>query len=171
MTKASFPSALESESEYLALIRVHVPTITRTVALDHLEACYAVSEGGEKRFRKVPVKNDPPRIISSPRPALLVLVDGPPALRPMPGLNVERVINTRALILQVDGVFYLNASAHWYQAVDINGPWTLATITPPVLAAATQNAVASQNVDLMPPDPNAVTTTPASFRQHRTRRN
>ncbi|HXA45715.1 MAG TPA: carbohydrate-binding family V/XII, partial [Candidatus Angelobacter sp.] len=162
VTKASFPSALESQSEYLALIREHVPTITKTVALDHLEACFAVSEA-VKNARKVPVKNDPPRIFTSTRPALLVLVDGPPALRPMPGLNVERVINSRALILQVDGVFYLSASGHWYQAVDINGPWTLSASTPPVLAAAMQDAVASQNVDLMPPDPNAVTTTPAVF--------
>jgi len=129
VTKVRFPSAPESQGEYLALIREHVPTVTKTVALDHLEACYAVSEA-VRNARQYPVKNDPPRIISSTRPALLVLVDGPPALRPVPGSEVERVINSRALILKADGVFYLSASAHWYQAMDINGPWTLADYPP-----------------------------------------
>jgi len=49
-----------------------------------------------KKAQIVPVRNDPPRIIYSANPSLLVLVDGPPALRPMPGLDVEHIINTRA---------------------------------------------------------------------------
>jgi len=100
------------------------------------------------------VRNDPPRIIYSAIPSLLVLVDGPPALRPMPGLDVEHIINTRALILKVGSVFYLNASDHWYQAPDVGGSWTLAPSSP-LLEAAKQAAVASQSVDLMPSGTNA----------------
>jgi hypothetical protein len=92
-----------------------------------------------------------------------VLVDGPPALRPMPGSDVERVINSRALILKVGNVFYLNASDHWYEASDVGGRWTLIPIPPAFLDAAKQTAMASQSVDLMPPGTNAVTTTPAIF--------
>ena len=54
-----------------------------------------------KKSRAVPVKNNPPAIIHSTTPALLVLVDGPPVLRRIPGLNVQRVINTRALIVNL----------------------------------------------------------------------
>ena len=162
VTKAMFPSVPELQNEYLALIRKHVPTVSKTVALDHLEASYAISEA-VKRGDTVPVRNDPPRFIYSASPALLVLVDGPPALRQMPGLQVERVINSRALILKAANTFYLNASDHWYQANDVGGPWTLAQSTPASLEAAKQEAVASQSVDLMPPGTNAVTTTPAVF--------
>src|SRR5207237_5396150 len=80
VTKAKFPSVPELQNEYLALIRKHVPTVSKTVALDHLEASYAVSEA-VKKARTVAVKNDPPRILYSAVPSLLVLIDGPPALR------------------------------------------------------------------------------------------
>src|SRR5260221_1643509 len=124
-TKAMFPSVPELQDCYLLLIRRHVPTVAKTVALDHLEATYAMSEA-VKKARTVPVKNEPPRIIYSATPALLVLVDGAPVLRPVPDLDVERVINTRALILNTGAIFYLNAFGHWYQAIDVEGPWTLA---------------------------------------------
>src|SRR5277367_4566075 len=162
ITKAMFPSVPELENTYLALIRAHVPTVGKTVALDHLEATYAMSEA-VKKARTVQVKNDPPRIIYSTSPSLLVLVDGAPVLRPVPGLDVERVINTRALILNTGAVFYLSASEHWYQAIDVEGPWTLASNPPASLDAAKQAAVVSQSVDLMLPGTSAVTTTPTIF--------
>jgi len=162
VTKAKFPSVREIQDEYLAIIRKHVPTVSKTVALDHVEAAYAMSEAVKKAFT-VPVKNDPPRIIYSTIPALLVLVDGPPALRLVPDLDVQRVINTRALILKVGDFFYLNASDHWYQSPKVEGPWALASSPPASLEAARQAAVASQSVDLLPPGTNAVTTTPAIF--------
>src|SRR5437773_1054121 len=120
VTKAKFPSVPELQNEYLAIIRKHVPTVSKTVALDHLEASYAVSEA-VKKARTVAVKNDPPRILYSAVPSLLVLVDGPPALRPLPGLDVQRVINSQALILKDGSVFYLYASDRWYQAPDVAG--------------------------------------------------
>ena len=47
-----------------------------------------------------PVRNEPPAVIFSDRPAILVPIDGAPVLRDMVGLGVKRVLNTRALILQ-----------------------------------------------------------------------
>jgi hypothetical protein len=162
VTKAMFPSAPESQSEYLELIRKHVPTVTKTVALDHLEASYAMSEA-VKNSKTVPVKNDPPRIIYSSTPSLLVLIDGPPALRTMPNLDVQRVINSQALILKDGFYYYLYASGNWYQAIDVEGPWSPAPNPPAALEAAKQTAVASQTIDLLPPGTNAVTTMPAVF--------
>ena len=162
VTRATFPSLPALQNEYLALIRRHVPTLAKTVALDHLEASYAISEA-VKKAQAVPVKNDPPRIIYSARPALLVLVDGPPVPRTMPGLNVDRVINSQALILKIGVEYYLSAYDQWYQAVDLNGPWTLSTDPPQVLESAKQAAVASQTVDLMPPGTNSVGILPNIF--------
>src|SRR5438270_10400099 len=95
VTRGNFPSAVNLQTNYLALIRKHVPLVNKTIALDHLEAEYAISEA-VKKSRTVPVKNDPPRIIYSATAALLVLVDGPPVFRPIAGSSVERAINTRA---------------------------------------------------------------------------
>src|SRR6266404_5378871 len=67
VTKAKFPSVPELESQYLALIARHVPTVSKAVALDHVEASYAVSKA-VKKARTLPVKNDPPRIIYSSTP-------------------------------------------------------------------------------------------------------
>jgi len=90
VTKAAFPSDPELQDQYLALIRKHVPVVTRTVALDHLEANYAISEA-VKKAETVAVRNDVPKIIYSSKPAFLVLVDGPPIFRTVPRFGVERV--------------------------------------------------------------------------------
>ena len=162
VTKAVFPSAPASQGEYLALIREHVSSLAKNVALDHLEASYAISEA-VKKARAVPVRNDPPQIMYSTTPSLLVLVDGPPALRLMPGMSVERVINSRALILKTGAEYYLYAADHWYQATEVGGPWTFAANYPPELEAAKEAAVASHTVDLMPAGTNSVGILPTIF--------
>ena len=86
VTKAMFPSAPESQDEYLALIRRDVPPVTKTVAFDHLEANYAMSRP-LKKSATVLVKNDRREFSTALSPSLLVLIDGPPALRPVPGLE------------------------------------------------------------------------------------
>ncbi len=162
ITRASFPSAPKLQSTYLALIRKQAPLANKTIALDHLEASYAISEA-VKKARAVPVKNDAPSIIYSSTPALLVLVDGSPVFRPIAGSNVVRVINTRALILKLGGQVYLYASDHWYESDSVDGIWDLATNPPAALESARQAEIASQNVDLMPPGTNAVSTTPTVY--------
>src|SRR5712691_5183217 len=44
VTRANFPSAPNLRSNYVTLIRKHVPLASKTIALDHLEAGYAISE-------------------------------------------------------------------------------------------------------------------------------
>ncbi len=163
VSKAKFPGAPGKEADYLALVRNHVSTVVQTVALDHLQASYAISEAVRKA-RAIPVNNEPPRVIYSTTPALLVLVDGPPVLRPMSTVpGVQQVINTRALIVQTGGAYYLIASDHWYQANAVEGPWAPVPNVWPSLEAAKQAAVAANAVDLMPPGTNAVTATPAIY--------
>ena len=122
VTKVSFPTASNQEADYLALIRKYWPAKTRTIALDHLEASFAVSQA-VKKARTVAVKNEPPRIFYSATPAVLVLVDGPPVLRPAFDTGVEQVINTRALIVKMNNNFYLTAASYWYEAPALEGPW------------------------------------------------
>ena len=96
-----------------------------------------------------------PRILFTTTPTILVLVDGEPVLRPMADLNVERVVNTRALIVKAGGRFYLTAMNFWYEAPAIEGPWVMIDNPPALLEKAREAAVAAKMVDLMQPQPGA----------------
>ena len=155
ITKVSFPTAPEDEGPYGAVLRRLLPTGVKTVALDHLEATLAVSEAVKKQ-QALNVSNDVPRILYATTPTVLVLVDGPPVLRPMTGLPaVQRVLNTYALIVEVQNRFYLTALNFWYQAKEIGGPWTPVTDPPAILDQVKAAAAEAKVIDLMAPDPNA----------------
>ncbi len=155
ITKVSFPTAPEKESQYGDLLRKLLPTGVKTVALDHLEASLAVSAAVKKQ-QELNVSNDVPRILYATTPTVLVLVDGPPVLRPMTGLPaVQRVLNTYALIVKIQNRFYLTALNFWYEAKDIGGPWTPVTDPPAILDQVKEAAAEAKVTDLMEPDPNA----------------
>ena len=98
--------------------------------------------GPAERRHPQPVKNDPPRVIFSTTPALLVLVDGKPVLRQVEGtsLSLQRVVNSWALILvdQKGGKHYLRAVGRWFEAGTLDGPWAVAVRPPAALDAAMQ---------------------------------
>lgn len=163
VTQVKFPTAPDKEAQYLALVRSHVPAMVKNMALDHLEGSYAISEAVRKA-RAIPVKNEPPMIIYATSPSLLAMVDGTPVLRPVAAVpDVQQVINTRALILQTGGRYYLFAGNHWYQANVFTGPWLPAENVPSSLNAAKEAAVAAKSVDLLPPGENVLTTLPAVY--------
>src|SRR3546814_10423623 len=61
------------------------------VSLDRIQAALAIAEaqrGGAATPQAV--KNDPPRVILSTTPAILVLVDGKPVLRQVEGSSLQR---------------------------------------------------------------------------------
>lgn len=153
ITRAKFPTQPSKEGEYLKLISKYLPHGVRTVSLDHLEASFAISQA-VKKARGVKVKNDPPRIIFSATPALLILVDGKPVLRPVEGQNAERIINTQALIVKSGGLFYLQAMGRWYQASDLEGPWTVAASVPSSIESIKESLAAVKQADLIEPAPD-----------------
>jgi len=153
-TRAEFPTEPSKQDEYLKMLSKYLPAGVKTVALDHLEASFAISQA-VKKAKAVQVKNDPPRIIFSTSPAVLILVDGNPVLRSVAGQNAERIINTRALIVKVGGRFYLQAMNYWYEASELEGPWTIAKSVPPSLEPIKQGLVTAKQVDLMEPSKNA----------------
>src|SRR5262249_46810334 len=99
-------------------------------------------------------------------PTLLVYVDGGPAWRKVEGTKVERVLNTRPLILKdVDGKIYLHLYDGWMASASLQGPWSVAATTPSSFAAAMKK-LKEQNapVDLLegsPPEQQGGGTSPA----------
>jgi len=124
-----------------------LPEACKTIALDRLESELAVQQQVAKGSAQ-PLRNTPPRVLFSTQPALLVLIDGAPVLRPA-GNGLRRVINTRPLLLEDQGRFYLHVFDGWMQAAALTGPWSVATAPPAALAAVMQSAVADNQVDLL----------------------
>ncbi|MDR3747042.1 MAG: hypothetical protein P4M04_02610 [Acidobacteriota bacterium] len=96
LTKVKFPVAADKEAGLTALLQERVPGAIKTMSLDRLQA--ALEAAGEE-IRGVDVKNDPPKVLIASKPSPLVLIDGMPHLREIQGTNLQRVINTRAVLL------------------------------------------------------------------------
>lgn len=125
LQKLLFPSAPAAADTYRQGFVAMAPPQGRTISLDRLEAMLAV-EGAEKKARAVPVKNEPPKFVFSQTPAILIPVDGKPVWGQVPEASLERLINTRALVL-LDGAtntFYLHLFDGFVTARSLEGPWT-----------------------------------------------
>jgi hypothetical protein len=131
--RVSFPNALGQEAEYLKVVRA-IPGrgATWSMSLDQLEAALAVSAMKAVSRR---VLNNPPEIIFSTQPAMLLMVDGAPQLRPV-GEGIDRVVNTRSLLLRQGNDFYTHMAGHWAQAPALSGPWQWVPSVPPALESA-----------------------------------
>jgi hypothetical protein len=151
VTKANFPTAPEKAEQYLEIMRANTES-TRTVSLERIEANLAITQA-DKKGEAVPLKNDPPKIIYRSTPAILVIIDGDPALRPVEGASgLQRVINTKSLIVQSDGTYYLSLANAWLQAPSAEGPYRRMP-SPPSLVQALHDAIEKDekqtSVDLM----------------------
>jgi hypothetical protein len=147
--KVLFPSAPDKEQAYLEALQKSVVPKTRLIALDRLEADLAITEA-EKKIEAVPVKNDPPRIVFSTVPAILVYIDGEPVYRPVPDMKFQRVINTRPLILKdAQGKHFLHLFDGWVEASSFTGTWTVSQTPPKDLEKVLKDTVASGQVDLL----------------------
>jgi len=71
------------------------------------------------------------RIIFSPVPALLVRIDGEPRYEQVIGTDLQRVINSTALIVRdVAGMHYFRRGDTWMEGYDLTGPWSTAGTVP-----------------------------------------
>ncbi|MGH7331956.1 MAG: carbohydrate-binding family V/XII, partial [Candidatus Rokuibacteriota bacterium] len=152
VTKASFPGFPQKTDDLLRVIRQQVPAGIKVLGLAQVEANLAVAQA-KQTAKVIPVKNDPPQIIFSPTPALLIRIDGQPSLRQVSGSSLLRVINTRSLILldSATGQYYLYAFDQWLDAPTLTGPWAPAGSVSSALESARQAAVAAGQVDLLEP--------------------
>src|SRR6266852_6822899 len=156
VSKADFPTVPDGGAGYLAALQRSLSDAPLTIALDRLQAELEI-EQAENPGGVVAVRNDPPRIIVSQAPALLLRIDGQSALRSVAGTSLLRVINTRVLLLldQSAGRYYLWLRNQWLAAPKLDGPWAAVSDPSAALDAAKEAAVQGGQVDLLdnePPD-------------------
>src|SRR5579859_6124217 len=145
-----FPSARQNNAEMVGFVREMFPKELPGLSLERMESGLAAVPrlvSGSPQ----PLNNSPPRIIFSTKPAILVYVDGPPAYRHVTGTSLERVLNSRALLLRDQaGVFYLHVLDGYLKATELAGPWTVADKPPAGAAQAEAQALkAATPVDLL----------------------
>jgi hypothetical protein len=166
LTGAKYPSRPDSVKPYLAALRAKMPSTARVISLDQVQMSLLVVTDKSK-MKQIPVKNAPPTIYFSQTPAILVLINGNPAPRAVPGTSAQRIINTGVLLAMSGGVYYLKLFDGWMQAPQLTGPWTVAYTAPPVLDSVLSWAK-SQRIDLLSgtspdadePAPSIITATP-----------
>ncbi len=155
VTKSDFPALPDHGAAYVAELQKEFATSVKTIALDRLEASLALA--GIKP-PTVPVQNNPPQVIVSYSPAILVPIDGAPVLKPVPSNSrFQRVVNTRALILQggLGQNFYLHVYDGWLESSSINGPWAQSRRQPLGMDDVAQQLAKSGSVDMLDGGPKA----------------
>ena len=155
VTKADFPTFPDRGNGYVQGLQAAMKGALATMALDSLETSLAASQTVAPAA--LPVKNDPPQIIVSYGPALLVPNDGAPIWKPIPNTSFERVINTQGMLARPVGgrSNYLHVYDGWLSAPALNGPWTLAATAPAGLDAVARQLAAGGTVDLLDGGPSA----------------
>lgn len=147
-----FPSAPDKQDLLGERFQEQVIDWVRVISLDRLEAGVALLEARETGS-EVPVRNDPPRIIFSHEPAVLIYVDGDPVYESIEGSKYERVLNTRILVLKdSNGMHYVRILEGWMSSASIEGPWEVAKKKPSKIKKAMKATLEKRPADLLEAD-------------------
>jgi hypothetical protein len=111
------------------------------------------------------------RIIFSPVPALLIRINGEPKYEQVTSTELQRVVNTTALIVRdVAGMHYLRRGDTWMEADDLTASWSTAGTVPEGAEVALTQALSDKHADLFasrqtqgPMPVVCVSTTPAEL--------
>lgn len=98
-----------------------------------LDRVLANLERSKASFQTVEVKNDPPPIYYSAKPAILVIFDGPPIWSPIAGTQLKYAVNTNWDLFEnaATNELYLRNEGSWLKAKQLYGPWEPAEALPP----------------------------------------
>ena len=129
IVEGRFPGLTSAESDRLLnALRERLSKEDVVVAVERITAYL---ERAETALTPAPLKSDPPRIFVSMRPAVLVNLDGPPVMAPVPGTDLAYALNTNWDLLRDGTTLYLRHEQSWLTAPALAGPWTPAATLPP----------------------------------------
>ena len=87
----------EIEEKTIQILKDETPKMSITFSLDRLLS--TLEEAEKEATSAENLKTDPPKIIFTMIPSVLVTIDGPPQLRPLPDTKVMQVVNTPFVML------------------------------------------------------------------------
>lgn len=149
VASAQFPSAPAKQAEYLALVREAAAKQVGSISLDRVEADLAIVQKQEATSAR-PIRNEPPAILFSLQPAVLVYIYGEPRYAPVKDTRLSRVINTRVLLFRDEkGTCSLHLYNGYVQAPALNGPWNVAAQAPAGASTVEDDARKTGSLDLL----------------------
>jgi uncharacterized membrane protein YgcG len=124
-------------------LETQIPTVEPTLSQDAILASLETNTE-EKKLSKG-LENNPPKIIYSNKPSILVVIDGEPKLKHNDSWGLDAVVNTPFTIVKnTDGNYYLYGGKHWYRGSSASGPFDYTTNVPNNLSKV-QSAVDNAN--------------------------
>jgi hypothetical protein len=131
VTEASFPTTPKDDVKTMVdEILVSVPRDQRVISLDRVLAMVDTSQVTPRNIEGV--KADPPPVFFSQTPAVLINLDGPPILSPIPGTDLRFAVNTNwdLFVSPEPQTYYLRVDKSWLSASGLQGPWRQASKLP-----------------------------------------
>ena len=158
ISKVHFPMAPEKNATILGMLKAKMPGKTKTISLDRLEAGVRAAA---PTIEGVTVKNDPPKIIFTTKPSVLVTIDGEPKLVPVKTTDLQRVVNTRSILLFADAnkKYYLRLTDWWLEAPQLDGKWKYASQLSDDMKKADAYAAEQTNAQRHQADPSGAAQT------------
>ena len=124
IAEASFPTTPKDEVKAIVdEILVSVPRDQRVISLDRVLAMVDTSQVTPRNIEGV--KADPPPVFFSQTPAVLINLDGPLILSPIPGTDLRFAVNTNwdLFVSPEPQTYYLRVDKSWLSASSMQGPW------------------------------------------------
>jgi hypothetical protein len=124
ITDASYPSA-KDETEARDLTELTVKLFPQTPTSVSLDRVLAYMDRSQIKARPAAVKLEPPLILVSTQPAILVIIDGEPAFFDIEDTSLRKVLNTNwDLLFDTKAKrYYLRYEKSWLSAQTLTGAW------------------------------------------------
>jgi hypothetical protein len=122
---ANFPTLAKTDVEEITLlVERMLPPDGRTMRLDEVLAAVDSKPAAPKNAAGL--KADPPQVLVSKRPAVVVNIDGAPVWRALPGTTLRYVVNTNWDLFHdsASQAYFLRSDKAWLTADNVLGPWT-----------------------------------------------
>ena len=137
VTRVGFPGSEEERQDALArLLEREIPSWELDISMDRLITDLELAE--TRRVAAEGLNMEPPVILFSLEPAILITIDGEPRMQQIEGSDYMRILNTAfTIIFDRDArTYYLGAGEdQWYSAPEYDGPWALTDRVPSDIAA------------------------------------
>ena len=160
VTSISFPSldaATTAQMKQLMATFLN-PSATITISLERL----AASVKKTKSPPVAPLKNDPPAIFVSLRPAILLQVNGAAVTAPIANSNLQFVVNANwPLFLDPStSTYYLFSGKTWLTSTNLQGNWNATSQLPKGMSKVPENANFTDLKAFIPPPAGSAATAP-----------
>jgi len=132
--RIKFPDDVKDKLKSLtSIVEQKLPKENLEISLDKINTMLELVKKEKAVSKKYIMK--PPKIIFSTSPAVMVLIDGTPKLKPVEGKKLMQVINSAHTILLDTETkkYYLGSGENWVSSSDILGDWTPAPEIPDVI--------------------------------------